>query len=338
MSAEKLSGSLGAEFVGLVSQYATNTQYTTFAKNMEERGLTEWLADRAPQPDESAWGGFTAVTDEIVDGTVEAVDAEKQKLDVTIECDSRPVAKELAQLMHISWAGIPPDADPPFIWPTKTARKITIEGLRYADWSTLGREGSTTLYQAQESTSVADAVRFATAEELSDPTILGMLSEPLAARVEYQRNISPSSYVSSGRLAIVGAKLRDALAGSTVIEENPKAKKQTNPQFTIQRPYGSTPKIEERTKFFTSDDDIPLSVISLGQLLGKNFGDRMQDLKKPYKERDFSKVIEDLYDIATGLGVTQGGGMMLRAIMTLSGATYNGVKTMTSERLHRPKH
>lgn len=143
---------------------------------------------------------------------------------------------------------------------------------------------------------------------------------PLIERINYQREeVAFSSILGSGHIALLGDAMRRAL---------PK-----NRPLAIQRPWGDRPTIEEYASFFPTDSPIPVSTISVRQLMAGQVLERWHEHKKLYKQKRFVRALEELYDIGSGLGVSQGVSMTIRALGTLnaavSSATWSGVKRKT---------
>jgi hypothetical protein len=299
-------------FVGRMSDYALGRQFNTLGANLDKYGITDWLSERDTSG-EGAWGGFRAITDELID--TEAKENLQNPMAPTIRLtfDTRAGRRDFCKLHCRLQAGITPGSHMPFSEYSSGLRpRVTIERYTYPDLSTAGRVGTVLLRRRFEDVQNIDALTQEPVINLGTAQGLSAARPALAALIRHQLKVGPESPISSGHLAIIGEALREEL-----LPRLPKGKR-----LPVQRPWGDRPHIEEGAAFFPTKTPVPFSSSSVGRMLVGQLQERAQDFTDPYKKgkRNLAKAGEDFLDIATGLGILQGVGLTARALATIIAA------------------
>ena len=309
-----------------IDEYITNKQFDIMTGNLEKIGFFAFLgAANAKKP----WSAFTEITDTIADVAV-APNADRPEAgDAIIEFTDRTGRDRFHTACDILLAGIHGYKDMSYFRPSGKS-ELVAEDFWYADLSTIGRT-KTALFRKENEWLGPNLrlVQAKTLREIEESGVKPYLSHELRARMTYQRGALAGKLgeeqpddtpLTSGHVAILGAAMRSCLREEGIEE------------ISIQRHRDNRPYCELRTHFFTKHGStVPLSGSSLPKALGEQVRNRYGELSKPYKERDFIKAGEDLWDIVTGLAGTQTVGSGLRAIGTISTATFAAFSSKYSD-------
>jgi len=306
--------------------FATTQQFNQLNRNLQKEGMTEWLGHQAIGSTE-AWDGFTAITDQLADAEVlEVVDETNPSTTVRIEFESSGGRDVFARFVHKSLAGIPTRANPPFIevQGSRTPRLI-IEDLTYPDLSKLGQIGTATCMAANKGSQALRILQELPAG-LLDPNDAAIdLKDKTKARITYQRlAVGEDTFVTSGHLAILGREMRKYLAPRAEDLAKMSRRQARRASLQVQRPFGQRTTLDEYANFLPTSvakpTDAPFSTIGVGQLMGRQLGERVHEVKKSIQDRR-PQSVEQLGDLITGLGLNQSISVAIRALYTLTTAS-----------------
>jgi len=317
--------------------FATTRQFNQLGRNLDKEGLAAWLGGHAITTQEP-WDGFTAITDQLCDAEVLDADQAAQSTTVRLAFESHSGRDDFARLTHKSLAGIPPRANPPFLEIQRgETPKLVIEDLRYSDLSKLGQIGTATFRRAIEKNDTFLRIVNEIPVGLLDIDHAAFnLTDTIKERIVYQREaVGPHTFLTSGHLAIIGQCMREQIAPRAEDLAAMSRRQQRRAALQVQRPFGERPTLDEYVNFFPTPvarpTDAPFSTISAGQLVGRQLGERLHEVKKSIRDRQ-PQSLEQFADFITGLGLNQGVGIAARGLYTL--ATASGWATWQTVRDH----
>ncbi|HKR82000.1 MAG TPA: hypothetical protein VJR27_03290 [Candidatus Saccharimonadales bacterium] len=333
MSAEQTGiapEALSLGFVARVDEYVTSRQFNTLATNLEREGVIAALGDTAI---DTPWQAFMEVTDGITAATAES-GADPALMNVAITFTDTKARERFHNLYDLLLAGIHGLAMPHLR--SGGPRELRAWNFSYADLSTAGRAGTALLRQEYGKTLGPNLrlIQANTVGDIASGNVMHYIPDRLRTRVAQQREdlsqlfdeeTADESLLSSGRLGIVGKAMREAQHSVGMVS------------LAVQRPRSNRPRIEEKTHFFARGADIPLSHTTIRRTIIEQVRDGVEELTRPYKERNLVKVGQDLWDIVTGLGMAQGAGSAVRALGTISAASVAALWGMRTDQRRR-KH
>lgn len=214
---------------------------------------------------------------------------------------------------------------------------LVVRNMLYADIATFGRLG-TQFFRVEFGAALGKSIEFFlqhTVEEILASPVMPWLRETattsadiarLVERIEWHRdNIGVDSLLTSGAFSWVGGADRTEREAHSI-------------PLDAQRPRGNRPTIEEGTNFYFRKPPrkrkgkggqseqraggIPVSGSTASQAARGVVQNRVDDtFVNPWQARDWVKLGEGLWDIATGLGIKEGFVTGARAVGALTVAT-----------------
>jgi hypothetical protein len=213
--------------------------------------------------------------------------------------------------------------------------------LSYPDICTLGRFATVAFTQefGDQVGPYLHLLRNTNIRSIQDSGVLNALPAETKATIEQRltehtrvfgrvldKDETAASLLGTGRFGIIGAIMRRELARREVPLEP-------------QRPQDERPAIEKGLHFRfkrTTKQGIPVSQTSMGNELRGDLRKTKDDLLGFIKERDVFKGLQDVWDLATGLGGPQGVGLVLRGLFTLGrGSVLAGWRTLHNRQVQR---
>lgn len=317
----------------VVTEHLTNRNLDVLGENALNAGIFE-------RPEAAPWSAYMAIVDTITDSESERTTSTNSSLCLTntlIRFDSNLGRDRFQYVAEGALAGIQVSTMPRIR--SGGQRELIIHDMSYADLSTLGRI-ATALMRRQYLPVAGRNIRgFAqqTIETMTENGFRMYLPFELANRAIQQEEIlGADSLLSSGNLTRIGRAMRQALTATQSELETAQNKGKRDELddwlLQIQRRYGDRPHIEARTRFISDKSAAPVSRTPMGVAIKDQVEQRVHEFKKPYKERDWDKVMRDIWSLASGLGASEGVGALLRALSTIARASATSGKGMLVDR------
>lgn len=295
---------LNMGFVPRVNEIVTTWQHNKVTANLEREGVIQLLGEKALTV---PWDAFLDVMSGIQ--TAEAVpspDNPPNHATIAIRFSGEPERHRFHRLCYRIFGGIHGPTMPEFHELGERELHLTIG---YPDIATVGRVGTVLLCkQYAELGRNLSLIKSHSMSEMFKSGVVEYIPWDLFVRImQFLEDLGEDTLLSSGYFARVGAAFRGAMADSK--------------PFEVQRPRGNRPEVEAGANFYSvrsiEATGAPISGSNIGHAIAGQVVERWSDLAEPYRKRNFVKAAEDLWDIATGLGVKEGIGSGVRAIGTI---------------------
>jgi len=334
-----------------VNQYATNRQFNVLDRNLRDTHLKEWLADRAVdldgRPTNDPRDGFTAITDKLVGANPVEYD-ETGGTFMTLQFEEDCERENFHRLYEQLLAGIPLDAKKhqPYFRNGTEQGVLEAYNFSYPYLSTAARVGDLLLRRANKGVPYLNELSNWPIFMQERAGLANYWPQKVQERIAYHKGqFNEFSWLASGHLSLIGRRLRAF------------AKEQgTTDQIRTHSPHDERPEIEKGTHFFTTkvdgftaaaindaDDqthqlDVPMSGASLGQELWAQFSDRGAELRELYNQRKLVRLGQQLWELASGLGIAEGAGAAAEALITVTGAVSVATYGTIADKVRSTRH
>lgn len=302
----------GAE---IISRLGTVVTEGLTNRNIDVIGYNALNVGVIPGAEETPWSAYAEIMDPIVGAESErapSADSNLYPTNTLIRFENGLGRDRFHHFIESSLTGIPNQTRPSIR--IAGPRELIAHDFLYADNATVGRIG-TAFLRMQYKKSMGRNLQGIAEHTISDITEKGLrahLPEDLAERADSQEaSLGAETLLSSGNLSIVGRAMREVLLPSEREIEIAQDQGITQEELVarhlrLQRGHGRMPHIEARTRFVTSGTPIPISSTPMGTELRKQAEELYYGYKSSYQERDWGKVAQDIWSLATGLGAAEG--------------------------------